>query len=143
MENELIDDLREANEALQEARQHAIDFADDEEGLITTAVDAKKSEEQEDFDASDDIVIPNATTEVFRSKNRGLRNRNLSTANKDQWGKKRNSRGGTQSFVYILTMLRVVHRDGSSCRYRDAIHPNPRGGAKENLLFSPFGTLLY
>jgi hypothetical protein len=87
MENELIDDLREANEALQEARQHAIDFADDEEGLITSALDAKKSNEQEDGDASDDIVIPNATTEAFKSKDLGLRNRNLSTANKDQWGK--------------------------------------------------------
>jgi hypothetical protein len=86
MELELWDELREANEELNEARQYAIEFDDDEEGLVTSGLDGKNSDDEGDNEASDEIGIPDTTLQTFGSV-KGLRNRNLSTANKDQWGK--------------------------------------------------------
>ena len=94
MEEELWDDLREANEQLLAARAYAVEGNDDDEeaGLITTGVEAQDSRDGEDEDSnlveeeqSEAIKIPDATVQAFCSE--GLRNRYVGTSLKNQWGK--------------------------------------------------------
>jgi hypothetical protein len=99
MEEELWDDLREANEQLLAARTYAVEGDDDdkEAGLITTSLEAKDSREDENDDSnlvdeekSEAIKIPDSTLQAFCSE--GLRNRYVGTSLKNQWGKFSTSR---------------------------------------------------
>jgi hypothetical protein len=87
MESDLWDEIREANEELRAARQDAIEFADDEESLIGTGLEAKNSNDEDGCEESRDSEIPITTVQVFTSSNRGqLRSRYAATSSVDQWG---------------------------------------------------------
>ncbi|KAG7350004.1 ureide permease [Nitzschia inconspicua] len=83
MEEDLWVELREANGDLNDARLHAIEHNEGDRGLITTGLDNKCSDE--DFEREDGIFIPNSTIQAFDRIEQGLRNRTLTTAERDQW----------------------------------------------------------
>jgi hypothetical protein len=93
MEDELWDDLREANEELLAARAYAVEGEDDEEAnLITTSIVTKESRDKDDIlpneGNSEALKIPESTLQAF-SNEQGLRNRYAGTSLKSQWGKLR------------------------------------------------------